>query len=104
MVIIIDGNLRHKSIIFYYKRFVSTPDSNLGLQITSSVHYSLGHSGEVTTQVKCIYVLYKMHFRVTTSENFYGALLFAATQPTTSDHINIKYIWGPHGNHMGTPR
>ena len=26
------------------------------------------------------------------------------TQPTTSDHINIKYIWGPHVNHMGTPR
>ena len=25
-------------------------------------------------------------------------------QPTTSDHINIKYIWGPHVNHMGTPR
>ena len=26
------------------------------------------------------------------------------SQPTTSDHINIKYIWGPHVNHMGTPR
>ena len=23
-------------------------------------------------------------------------------QPTTSDHMNIKYIWGPHVNHMGT--
>ena len=27
-----------------------------------------------------------------------------APQPTTCDHINIKYIWGPHVNHMGTPR
>ena len=26
------------------------------------------------------------------------------TQPTTSDHINMKYIWGPHVNHMGSPR
>ena len=26
------------------------------------------------------------------------------SQPTTSDDINIKYIWGPHVNHMGTPR
>ena len=25
------------------------------------------------------------------------------TQPSTFDHINIKYIWGPHLNHMGTP-
>ena len=25
------------------------------------------------------------------------------SQPTTSDHINIKYILGPHVNHMGTP-
>ena len=24
--------------------------------------------------------------------------------PTTFDHINIIYIWGPHVNHMGTPR
>ena len=24
------------------------------------------------------------------------------SQPTTFDHINIKYIWGPHVNHMGT--
>ena len=23
-------------------------------------------------------------------------------QPTTFDHINIKYIWGPIVNHMGT--
>ena len=25
-------------------------------------------------------------------------------QPTTFDHINIKYIWGPQVNHMGTTR
>ena len=22
-------------------------------------------------------------------------------QPTTFDHIIVKYIWGPHVNHMG---
>ena len=27
-----------------------------------------------------------------------------ASEPTTFDHINIKFIWGPHVNHMGTPR
>ena len=26
-----------------------------------------------------------------------------SSQPTTFDHINVKYIWGPHVNHMGTP-
>ena len=25
------------------------------------------------------------------------------TDPTTSDHINIKYIWGPHGKPYGDP-
>ena len=25
------------------------------------------------------------------------------TQPTTFDHINIKYIWGPHGKPFGDP-
>ena len=64
-------------MIFYYKRFVSTPDSNRGLQIASSVHFSLGHSG--TYEVTCIYVLYKMHLRATTSKNFYGALLFVGS-------------------------
>ena len=26
------------------------------------------------------------------------------TQPTTFDHMNIILIWGPHVNHLGTPR
>ena len=25
-------------------------------------------------------------------------------QPTTFDHINIKYVQGPHVNHIWTPR
>ena len=25
------------------------------------------------------------------------------SQPTTFDHINIKYIWGPHGKPYGDP-
>ena len=29
---------------------------------------------------------------------------YGVSQPTTFDHINIKYIWGPHVSHMGTPR
>ena len=32
-----------------------------------------------------------MHFTAITS------------QPTTFDHINIKYIWGPHGTRYGDP-
>ena len=42
---------------------------------------------------------------VTDSWRFAEAVQLAVnTKPTTSDHINIKYIWGPHVNHMGTPR
>ena len=26
-----------------------------------------------------------------------------ASQPTTSDHINMKYIWGPHGKPYWDP-
>ena len=26
------------------------------------------------------------------------------TQPTTFDHINIIYVWGPQANHMLTQR
>ena len=30
--------------------------------------------------------------------------LFQQHEPTTFDHINMKYIWGPMSNHIGTPR
>ena len=51
-----------------------TMDSNLGLQIARSVH--LATQAHV---VSCIYVLYKMHLRVSTSTNFYDALIFVGT-------------------------
>ena len=35
---------------------------------------------------------------------YWNGKYYVTTQPTTCDHINIKYIWGPHVNHMGTPR
>ena len=30
-------------------------------------------------------------------------MIYIRTQPTTSDNINIKYIWDPHGKPYGDP-
>ena len=38
--------------------------------------------------------------RTNTNKTYY----ILKSQPTTFDHINIKYIWGPHVNNTGTQR
>ena len=30
-------------------------------------------------------------------------LIYGTSQPTTSDHINMKYMWGAHGKPHGNP-
>ena len=56
------------------------------------VHRQLRET-ETYSEAKCQY-----------SDRNMDVLMNIHAQPTTSDHINMKYIWGPHVNHMGSPR
>ena len=48
-------------------------------------------------------IVLKMCFQHVFQYSFQN-VVFNSSQPTTLDHINIKYVWGPQVNYMGTPR
>ena len=54
-----------------------------------------GHSCIVIIVLNCPQLLFQARS--------FNSKTTVTSQPTTCDHINIKYIWGPHVNHMGTP-
>ena len=56
----------------------------------------------ITSQCRSLQVCPGLSRSVHVCQCLYRSV-YVYTQPTTSDHINMKHIWGPHGKPYGDP-
>ena len=84
-------------------RYIMLHDLEFFWDIIEMWSFQLRCWSTITPRNLALFTRCTTSFRKITS--FWGIRIFLriTSQPTTCDHINIKYIWGPHVNHMGSP-